>query len=200
MEYNTERPLLTIPEYGRHIQKLVQQAIHIQDPSERNNMAKAIISIMGNFNPHLRDVPLFQYKLWDQLFIMSDFNLKVDSPFNIPTRESVRNKPQKLNYPQKHPKYRFYGSNILNIINTCVQWEEGELKEILKISIANYMKKCFLAWNKDAVEDGVILDHLRELSNGYIDLKTLNDETFVSKEFQKTKNNKRVNKNNFPKT
>jgi len=108
LEYNTERTKLIIPEYGRHIHKMIDQALACKDKVERNNMAKAIIGVMGNLNPHLRDVPDFQHKLWDQLFIMSDFSLDVDSPYSKPLKEVFSQRPEKLNYPQNFPKYRFY--------------------------------------------------------------------------------------------
>ena len=168
LEYNTERTGLIIPEYGRHIQKMVDQAVGCPDKKERNKMAKAIIGVMGNLNPHLRDVPDFQHKLWDQLFIMSGFNLDVDSPFPKPSKEIYEEKPEKLNYPQNHPKYRFYGNNIKKMIDVATNWEEGQMKKELIYVIANHMKKCFLKWNKDSVDDVVIFNHILELSNGKI--------------------------------
>ena len=168
LEYNTERTGLIIPEYGRHIQKMVDQAINCIDKKERNKMAKAIIGVMGNLNPHLRDVADFQHKLWDQLFIMSGFNLDVDSPFPKPSKEIYDEKPEKLNYPQNHPKYRFYGNNIKKMIDVAISWEEGEMKTELIYVIANHMKKCFLKWNKDSVDDVIIFNHIFELSDGKI--------------------------------
>ena len=170
LEYNSERVNLIIPEYGRHIQKMVNQAVECKNKSKRNDMAKAIIGVMGNLNPHLRDVADFQHKLWDQLFIMSEFRLDVDSPFNKPEKELLEEKPQKLNYPQNYPKYRFYGNNIKKMIDVANNWEDGELKEKLIYVIANHMKKCFLTRNKDTVDDKVIFQHLLELSDGKIQL------------------------------
>ena len=170
LEYNSDREDLIIPEYGRHIHKMVNQAIECNNKDERNNIAKAIIGVMGNLNPHLRDVPDFQHKLWDQLFIMSQFQLDVDSPYPKPSKEIFEQKPEKLNYPQNHPKYRFYGNNIKKMIDVAVSWEDGEMKSELVYVIANHMKKCFLNWNKDTVEDTVIYEHLFELSNGKISL------------------------------
>ena len=170
LEYNSDREDLIIPEYGRHIHKMVNQAIECNNKDERNNMAKAIIGVMGNLNPHLRDVPDFQHKLWDQLFIMSQFQLDVDSPYPKPSKEIFEQKPEKLNYPQNHPKYRFYGNNIKKMIDVAVSWEDGEMKSQLVYVIANHMKKCFLNWNKDTVEDTVIYEHLFELSNGKLSL------------------------------
>lgn len=171
IEYNSERPKLIIPEYGRHIQKMVDQAIAKETKEERNKVASSIIAVMGNLNPHLRDVTDFQHKLWDQLFIISDFKLDVDSPYPIPKREELQEYPQSLEYPQNFPKYRFYGNNIKRMIDVAIGWEDGEKKDALVITIANHMKKCFLNWNKDTVEDDVIFNHLFELSEGKLNLK-----------------------------
>ncbi|WP_310994187.1 DUF4290 domain-containing protein [Aequorivita marina] len=176
IEYNTERPKLIIPEYGRHIQKMVDQAVAKEDKDERNKMAKSIINVMGNLNPHLRDVPDFQHMLWDQLFIISDFKLDVDSPFPVPSREELMEHPDPLDYPQNHPKYRFYGNNIKRMIDVAVKWEEGDKKEGLILTIANHMKKCFLNWNRDTVADDVIFSHLYELSEGKINLKNSDED------------------------
>lgn len=171
IEYNTERPKLIIPEYGRHIQKMVDHAIEMEDREERNKTAKSIIAVMGNLNPHLRDVPDFQPMLYDQLFIISDFKLDIDSPFPIPSREELMAHPEPLGYPQNFPKYRFYGNNIKRMIDVASTWEDGDKKDGLILTIANHMKKCFLNWNKDTVEDDVIFAHLFELSEGKINLK-----------------------------
>ena len=171
LEYNSERSHLIIPEYGRHIQKMVEHAVEIEDDEERNQVARAIISVMGNLNPHLRDVSDFQHKLWDQLFIISDFKLDVESPFPKPSKEILQERPEKMPYPQNFTKYRFYGNNIKKMIEVASGWEEGDLRDALVLSIANHMKKSYLNWNKDSVEDSVIFNHLRELSNGQIDLK-----------------------------
>ena len=188
LEYNTERKKLIIPEYGRHIHQMIDQAVLVEDKIERNNMAKAIIGVMGNLNPHLRDVPDFQHKLWAQLFIMSDFKLEVDSPFEKPSEDIYKTaKPNKLNYPQIHPKYRFYGNNIKKMIDIAIGWEDGELKRKLVLNIANHMKKCFLNWNKDSVEDKVITEHLLDMSNGSLSLSPSDLPLTDSSEFLKNK-------------
>ena len=192
LEYNTEREHLIIPEYGRHIQKMINHAIAQDSQDERNRLAKAIISVMGNMQPHLRDVPDFQHKLWDQLFIMSGFKLDADSPFEKPSEEILNTKPDQLHYPQNYPKYRFYGNNIKTMIDVASSWEEGDMKNALVITIANHMKKSFLNWNKDTVEDVVILNHLYELSNGTIDIRKTEEklaDSSVLIKMQTKKNN-----------
>ena len=192
---------MIIPEYGRHIQKMINYASSRKTKDDRNKLAKAIISIMGNLQPHLRDVPDFQHKLWDQLFIMSDFKLDADSPFEKPSKEVLDAKPDPLSYPQSYPKYRFYGNNIKIMIDEAVKWDKGEMKEALIYTIANHMKKCFLNWNKDNVEDAVIFDHLFELSDGKIDIRKSDEELLDSsvlmrpkKKFNKRSNNKKNNR------
>lgn len=205
LEYNTERPKLIIPEYGRHFQKMVDYAVSIEDKEERNKVAQSIISVMGNMQPHLRDVPDFQHKLWDQMFIMSDFKLDVASPFPITSKEVLQKRPDSLEYPQNHPKYRFYGNNIKRMIDVAVGWEKGDKRSGLEYAIANHMKKCYLNWNKDMVDDKTIFAHLYELSNGAIDLASDGENLTDSGQFLKNRvaknprsssNNKKQRNNN----
>lgn len=193
LEYNSLREHLIIPEYGRHLQKLIEQATALEDRNERNRAAKYIISVMGNLNPHLRDVPDFQHKLWDQLFIMADFKIDVDSPYPLPNREVLAQKPERLAYPQNFPKYRFYGNNITTMVQVANSWEDGPLKDALIIVIANHMKKSFLSWNKDTVKDDVIFQHLYDLSGGRIDLQATDEELSASTDLMKV-NKKMSNK------
>jgi len=189
LEYNTERPALLIPEYGRHIQKMIEKAVLLEDRNVRNRTARSIVAVMGNLFPHLRDVPDFQHKLWDQLFIMSDFKLDVDSPYEKPTRSTLYKRPDRLQYPQAQPKYRFYGNVIIRMIETCCKWEKGELREALEYSIANHMKKSFLTWNKESVDDSVVFEHLYELSGGEIDLRRRKEDLTDSQSLIRTKMN-----------
>lgn len=197
LEYNTIREELIIPEYGRHIQKMINYASSRESKEERNKLANSIISVMGNLQPHLRDVPDFQHKLWDQLFIMSDFKLDADSPFEKPSKEVLNAKPDPLSYPQNFPKYRFYGNNIKIMIDEAVKWDAGEMKEALVLTIANHMKKCFLNWNKDSVKDKVIFDHLYELSDSKIDIRDSKEELLDSALLLRSK--KRFSNKKFPK-
>ena len=196
LEYNSERQHLIIPEYGRHLQKLIDQATEIEDDVERNKIAKYIIQVMGSLNPHLRDVPDFQHKLWDQIFIMSDFRLKVDSPYPIPSREVLQMKPDVLNYPQNFPKYRYYGNNIKYMIDVANKWEESDLKNALVKVIANHMKKSYLSWNKDTVTDEVIFEHLYELSNGKLNLMQSTESLLKTDDLMRT--NKRISNKIMP--
>jgi hypothetical protein len=196
LEYNAERSHLIIPEYGRHLQKLIEQAVAIEDNEERNKAAKYIIQVMGSLNPHLRDVLDFQHKLWDQLFIMSDFKLDVDSPYPIPSREVLQLKPDVLQYPQNFPKYRYYGNNIKYMIDVANKWEDGDMKNALVKVIANHMKKSYLSWNKDTVKDDVIFEHLYELSDGKLNMIQSPEELISTTDLLRT--NKRISNKILP--
>jgi hypothetical protein len=188
LEYNSGRPLMIIPEYGRHIQKLVDHCLALETKEERDKMAKAIVDVMGNLQPHLRDVPDFKHKLWDQLYIMSDFKLDADSPYAIPSREELQEKPEGLPYPKYASKYRYYGNNIQTMIDIALSWEEGDKREALVFTIANHMKKCYLNWNKDTVDDAVIFKHLFDLSGEKFDLRNSDEELSESKNLLRKRN------------
>lgn len=195
LEYNSDRPNLIIPEYGRHIQKLVDHCVELESEEERKKMANAIVDVMGNLQPHLRDVPDFKHKLWDQIFIMSDFRLGVESPYGTPDKVELEAKPEPLPYPKMASRYRFYGHNIQTMIDVALSWEEGELRTALIYNIANHMKKCYLNWNKDTVDDAVIFKHLLDLSDGKIDLTGSEEALASSSSLMKKSTNGRSNKN-----
>lgn len=173
MEYNTSLPHLIIPEYGRHVQNMVAYLMTIEDREERNRQAQNVIEIIGNLNPQVRDVPDFKHKLWDHLFIMSDFKLDVDSPYPMPSKETFEEKPERLQYPVNNRRYRHYGNVIRKMIQYAVEQEPGEYKERLKVAIANHMKKTYLLWNKDTVDDQVILHEMHELAEGKLKLEEI---------------------------
>ncbi len=171
MEYNSQRPPLVISEYGRVVQKMIDHAITIPDREQRNKAARTIVSIMGMLNPQLRDIADFKHKLWDHLFIMSDFKLDVDSPYPKPSADIGRIKPKPVPYPRQDIKYKYYGKTMERMIEAIANMKEGEAREHLVQTIANFMKFQYLSWNKDSVDDTVIFDHLKELSKGKINMK-----------------------------
>jgi hypothetical protein len=203
MEYNTQRPKLIISEYGRHVQKMVDQAMAIKEKEERNKFAQYIISVMGQLNPHLRDIEDFKHKLWDHLFIMSDFKLDVDSPYPIPSREALNTKPDKVSYPSNQIKFRHYGKIIENIIDKAGKMDDGENKNLMVGAIGNHLKKSFLAWNRDSVEDIQIDSDLKRISGGKLQLgedtklNSIKDLIIPSQSPARKKNNKQNKKRKF---
>jgi hypothetical protein len=193
LEYNSERPLMIIPEYGRHIQKLVDHCLALETNEERDKMAKSIVDVMGNLQPHLRDVPDFKHKLWDQLYIMADFKLDVESPYPQLSKAELQEKPERLAYPKSASRYRYYGNNIQTMIDIALSWEDGEKKDALVFTIANHMKKCYLNWNKDTVDDAIIFKHLYDLSDGKLDLRATEEALSESKNLLRKRNSQGQN-------
>ena len=171
MEYNTQRPQMLLPEYGRNVQKMITHALEIENREERNLASKAIIEVMGQLNPHLRDEDDYRHKLWTHLFIMSDFRLDVDSPYDKPDLEILYEKPQHMDYPKGNIKFGHYGKYTESILKQTSKEEDAEVKEYLTNTMANFMKKQFLAYNNDAVENNVIAQHLSEITNGELTLE-----------------------------
>lgn len=168
MDYNTKRKKLPMPEYGRNIQNMVDHLNTIEDREKRNQSAQTIIDVMGNLYPYLRDVEDFRHKLWDHLAIMSDFKLDIDYPYELPSPDILTEKPNRVPYPQHDIRYRHYGLVIEKMINKAAEMDDGEEKKILIEQTANQMKKLFINWNKDAVDDEKIFKDLEELSGNKI--------------------------------
>jgi len=188
MRYNTQEKHLALPEYGRNIQNMVDYCVSISDREERTRCANTIINIMGNMFPHLRDINDFKHILWDHLAIMSDFALDIDYPYEVIKREDMYVKPAKLPYSQSRFTYKHYGKNLENMIKKATEYEDGELKDSLISMLANHMKKSFLTWNKEVVDDQKIFKDLEDLSGGRILLTEDSHKLTESKDILSKKN------------
>jgi hypothetical protein len=171
MEYNTQRGHLIIPEYGRNIQKMVEHAVKLKDREERNRYAQAIIAIMGYLNPALRDIVDFKHKLWDHLFIISNFKLDVDSPYPIPSKNTLVAKPKKVAYPAGNIKFRHFGRIMEEMVKEVAKVDDEAKREALTYNVANFMKMSYLNWNRDSVTDETIFENLVKLSNNKLKAK-----------------------------
>ncbi len=165
-DYNTQRKRMELPEYGRNVQKMVDHIKTIKDRDERNRAAKTIISIMGNLNPHLRDIVDFKHKLWDHLAIIAEFDLDIDSPYPVPEITKLREKPKEIPYMQGEIRFLHYGRIIELMINAAIELADGDEKEYLTTLIVNQMKKSYITWNRSQVPDEVIINDMRVLSKG----------------------------------
>ncbi len=176
MEYNTTRNHLIIREYGRHIQKMVEYLLTLEDREKRQKNAYALIELMGFLNPHLKNVEDFRHKLWDHLFLISDFKLDVESPYPIPTRETLKAKPAPLPYPKRYPKYNHLGKNIEVVIDKALAEEDGEKRQGFANAIAYYMKLTYSNWHKELVHDDNIQTELASITKGELEF---NNRPFV---------------------
>ncbi len=170
MQYNTQQKRLPLPEYGRSIQNMVDYALTLEDREERQRCAQTIIRMMGNMFPQLRDVPEFTHKLWDHLAIMSDFKLDIDYPYEVIEKEALLVRPVRLPYPVDSIRYRHYGYYVSEMLKQAVEMPDGPAKGAFLFLVASNMKKFYLAWNKDGVEDRKIFDDIREYTNGAISI------------------------------
>ncbi|TAH39930.1 MAG: DUF4290 domain-containing protein [Bacteroidetes bacterium] len=170
LEYNTQRDHLLISEYGRNVQKMIKHTINIEDREVRNKAAQTIVNVMAYLNPSVRELVDYKHKLWDHLFILSDFKLDVDSPFPMPEKEKVNAKPKRVEYPASKIRYKYYGKVMEDMIRKIAEMEEGQRKEQITQNLANFMKMSYLTWNKDTVDDSTIVGHLEELSKGSLKL------------------------------
>lgn len=197
-DYNTQRNRMALPEYGRNVQKMVDHIKTIEDRDERNRAAKAIIQIMGNLNPNLKDTGDINHKLWDHLAIIADLDLDVDSPFPPPKKEVLTEKPARVEYLSGPVKYLHYGRVVEMMIEAGAKMEEGEEKDYLVNLIANQMKKASAAWNRGNVSDDVIFKDLVEISRNRItippDMKLMEVKDLIG-----TKKKKPVQKSFKPK-
>lgn len=169
MQYNTQKEKLTMPEYGRNIQNMINHCVNIEDPVERKRCAYTIIDVMGNMFPHLRDVNNFKHILWDHLAIMSDFKLNIEYPYEVIKREELYSAPGKIEYSRPTMKYRHYGKLMEKMIDIATKMDDVDKKDQLVRLIANQMKKSYNQWNKTA-DDSKIFEDLFELSKGQIKL------------------------------
>ncbi|HLO60662.1 MAG TPA: DUF4290 domain-containing protein [Bacteroidales bacterium] len=191
-DYNTSRNHLILPEYGRNIQKMVEYILTVEDREERNRLAQAVIIIMGNMNPHLRDINDFKHKLWDHLAIMADFRLDIDFPYEIPRPEEFTEKPRRVSYSTTDIKYRHYGKIVEDLIREALKLPDGEDKDTLVRLIANHMKKSYLTWNRDSVTDEIIFNDLYELSGRKLSVKE-GVKLSEQKDFQKGRQQQQQN-------
>ncbi|MEG1748755.1 MAG: DUF4290 domain-containing protein [Tannerellaceae bacterium] len=199
MKYNTEGKRLILPEYGRNIQNMVDYCVAIEDREERKRCANSIINIMGNMFPHLRDVNDFKHILWDHLAIMADFKLDIDYPYEIIKKENLYARPPRIVYNINRIRYRHYGKTLELMIRKATELEEGGEKTQLIRMLANQMKKSFLTWNKESVDDRKIFKDLGELSEGQIvlseDVHRLTESRDILARNMPTNNNSNSNSN-----
>lgn len=180
IEYNSQRPHMIIPEYGRHVQKMAQHLLTIKNRQERSRASEVIIQTMTQVHPYAKDSEELRRKLWDHLYIITDYKLDVDGPYPKPSPSLLETKPKRLNYPIYTVNYKHYGKIINELIKKAIKYKEGAERDALVESIAMLMKKAFMTWNKSSVNDKTIVDDLKQLSNGKLELKDLSKLDNVS--------------------
>ncbi|NMB37687.1 MAG: DUF4290 domain-containing protein [Bacteroidales bacterium] len=166
MDYNTQRAKLHLPEYGRHVQQMIEQVKRIPDRDKRNEQIRAVIQVMATLNPQMKDAPDYRQKLWDHMYIIADFDIDVDSPYPMPDKKEFFSRPEKMHFEEKPIKARCYGRNIENMINLIAAQEDSDDKNEMICTLGHYMRQQYLIWNKDSVADETIFSDMEKLSDG----------------------------------
>ena len=184
LTYNTEKEQIVISEYGRCVQEMIKKLSEIEDREQRTEAARYIISVMVQMNPNIKQSSDYEHKLWDHLYMISGYNLDVDSPYAPPVPLEKQNKPQHIGYQNNNIKYGHYGQYLIKMIEAASQEENDEVREALAYSLASQMKRNYLEWNKSVVNDQVIIDDLKNISKGRLiiaDESRLNGNTDLGK-------------------
>jgi hypothetical protein len=177
MEYNTSLPVMTISEYGRNVERMIEYCRTLTDREERNRCARSIIRVMSILNPQLKEYADYEHKLWDHLFIMSDYSLDVDSPYPKLERSVMTSKPDIVPYPQSNIRFKHYGKILEDLIKKAMDEEDPKNRELFTDQLAQLMKRHYLNWNRDSVNDQLIIEQLENLSGGK--LKTSENFRFL---------------------
>ena len=164
LDYNTEREKLAMPEYGRNVLNMVEDVKRIEDRAKRSEQARAVVRVMEILNPQVHSADNWEHKLWDHLYIMTGYDLDVDSPYPMPSPEQRKSRPEIIPLKKKPIKATHYGRNIESIIDLIASEPEGEMKTAMIRSLAMYMRQQYLIWNKDSVADTTIFSDIEKLS------------------------------------
>ena len=197
MEYNSSRNHLNMREYGRHIQIMVLHICNIEDADKRNQQANMLIELMAFLNPQLKVMDDYKQKLWDDLFYISDFALVANSPYPIPQKESLNEKPTQLPYPKRKPRYNHLGKNLELVIDKALAEEDEEKKLGFSNSIAYYMKLSYNNWHKENIHDENIRAELTAITNGQLDFTQTGYVKFYRANEGRSNNNNNRNNRNF---
>ena len=182
-EYNTAREQIILKEYGRNVQKLVNYIRTVPDKKKRTDLATTLIELIKQLAPVAKEAQENPQRMWDDLYIMADFNLDVDNPFTTPDRTILFKKPRKMEYPQNDVRFRHYGKNIEKLVKEAIKKEDPKEREEAAIYLGKLMKTFYGAWNKETLDDSVIVKDLAILSQGklVLNLDKVREENLFEK-------------------
>jgi hypothetical protein len=191
-EYNTQREGITLKEYGRNVQKLVEYIRTIPDKDKRTEMATTLIELIKQLAPVAKEAHENPQRMWDDLYIIADFNLDVDTPFGVPQREILFKKPRKMEYPQREVRFKHYGKNIERLVKEAIKKEDPQEREEAAIYLGKLMKTFYGSWNKEILDDSVIVKDIKLLSSGklVLDLDKVREENLFEKLYRERSNTK----------
>lgn len=169
LTYSNQLKRLVLPEYGRNIQNMVDHCLTVENRDERTRCAYAVVDAMHTLFPSTGDPEEHRRKLWDHVWIMSDYRLDVDYPYEHVDPEVFSDRPDAVEpmRPGSMP-FRHYGRLIPQLIDAAASMEEGEERDALILMIGNQMKKTLLASTIDNADDQRVFADMRHMSHGAI--------------------------------
>lgn len=190
LEYNTQREAITLKEYGRNVQKLVEYIRTIPEKEKRTQMATTLIELIKQLAPVAKEPNENPQRMWDDLYIIADFNLDVDTPFGVPQREILFKKPRKMEYPQSEVRFKHYGKNIERLVKEAVKKEDPQEREEAVIYLGKLMKTFYGNWNKEILDDSVIIRDIKTMSGGQLtlDLEKVREDNLFEKLYRERAN------------
>lgn len=196
-EYNTQRPQIILKEYGRNVQKLVEYLRTVPDKEKRTELARTLIELIKQLTPSLKDQPENDQRLWDDLYIMADFDLELNNPYPVPQRDVLFKKPEKMEYPQTDIRYKHYGKNIERLVLEAMKKEDPQEREDAIIYLGKLMKTFYSNWNKETLDDSVILNDIKTMSGGKLslDIDKVREDNLFEKLYRDRKKLKPVAEN-----
>lgn len=201
MQYNTQQSPMVISEYGRIIQELVVEIAELNDRIERTKLAEGIVQVMISLNPQVKELDDYEHKLWDHLYIISNFSLDVDGPFEPPTPEGVAKNPEPIPYKDELIKFRFYGRNLQTMVEEAVNIEDEAIRKAFINYIGSFMVNSSRNWNDENLDKQTVITHLKTLSKGTLELTEDDLEIYIDnnrgKRPYKGNKNKGAKTNNY---
>lgn len=190
--YNTQRSKLTMKEYGRNIQKIADYIANLDDREKRTQYAYTLIELMRQINPNMRDSQDTQNKLWDDLYIMSGFDIDVESPFPMPAKDKLGKKPKMIKYNSNRLHFKHYGRNIELLVGKALEEEDEEARLGAVVYVARLMKNFYTSWNKDNIDDDTVLGHIEKISGKPLEAEMkehIKQNRLLDNHKEKSKNN-----------
>ena len=206
LTYNTQQEQIKLTEYGRGVQEMVAYLKLEKDRDKRNVLAHTVFNVMVNLNPELKNQTNYEQTVWDHMHEIADYELDIDNDFHTPQPAAKAVKPEHLGYKDVLSKYRYYGRNLIDMIDGAKDMEEGDLKKMYINYIASFMVNSSKAWNEEDLTPTQVIQHLADLSNGMLQISAdsldIHLETIVKKPLysnNRNKNNKNKKKPFNPK-
>jgi hypothetical protein len=169
-EYNTQRPSIILKEYGRNVQKLVEYIRSLPSKEKRTELAYTLIELIKQLTPTMKDQPENPQRVWDDLYIIANFNLDINSPFPVPEPSILFKKPEKVEYPQSQVRFKHYGKNIEKLVKEALKLEDPQERQDAIIYLGKLMKTFYGNWNKETLDDSVILKDIQDMSGGALNM------------------------------